>query len=97
VRGRAEPSIAVILGVDAHARGRDRGQGALLIWARKQSIASAKPYRNFRAEFERLQQERIAAFKEFRSDVETRAYPEARHCVPIAESEFKEFLKGLPN
>ena len=30
-------------------------------------------------------------------DVETAAYPEARHTVPIAESEFKEFLKGLPN
>jgi 3-methyl-2-oxobutanoate hydroxymethyltransferase len=57
----------------------------------------AKAYRNFRAEFERLQQERIAAFKEFRGDVETGAYPEARHTVPIAESEFKEFLEGLPN
>jgi 3-methyl-2-oxobutanoate hydroxymethyltransferase len=57
----------------------------------------AKVYRNFRAEFDRLQQERIAAFKEFRSDVETGAYPEAEHTVPIAESEFKEFLKGLPN
>jgi 3-methyl-2-oxobutanoate hydroxymethyltransferase len=57
----------------------------------------AKVYRNFRAEFDRLQQERIAAFKEFRSDVETAAYPEARHTVPIAENEFKEFLKGLPN
>jgi 3-methyl-2-oxobutanoate hydroxymethyltransferase len=57
----------------------------------------AKVYRNFRAEFARLQRERIAAFKEFRSDVETGAYPEAGHTVPIAESEFEEFLKGLPN
>ena len=31
----------------------------------------AKVYRNFRAEYDRLQQERIAAFKEFRADVET--------------------------
>jgi hypothetical protein len=33
----------------------------------------AKVYRNFRAEYDRLQQERIAAFKEFRADVETGA------------------------
>ena len=55
----------------------------------------AKVYRNFRAEFERLQQERIAAFKEFRADVETGAYPEPRHTVPIEDSEFQDFMKRL--
>ena len=55
----------------------------------------AKVYRNFRAEFDRLQQERIAAFKEFRADVDTGAYPEARHTVPIADAEFQDFMKRL--
>src|SRR6202453_3819040 len=55
----------------------------------------AKVYRNFRAEYDRLQQERIAAFKEFRADVETGAYPEEKHLVPIADAELEAFMKGL--
>ena len=56
----------------------------------------AKVYRNFRAEYDRLQQERIAAFKEFRAEVETGAYPEPKHILPIADAEFEAFLAGLP-
>lgn len=56
----------------------------------------AKVYRNFRAEYERLQQERIAAFAAFRADVESAAYPEPRHLVPIADDEFESFLALLP-
>lgn len=55
----------------------------------------AKVYRNFRAELERLQQERIAAFAEYRRDVETGAYPEEKHLVPIADAEFDTFLARL--
>jgi 3-methyl-2-oxobutanoate hydroxymethyltransferase len=55
----------------------------------------AKVYRNFRAELDRLQRERVAAFKEFRADVESGAYPDEKHLVPIADSEFKAFMKGL--
>ncbi len=55
----------------------------------------AKTYRNFRAEYDRLQQERIAAFKEFRADVETGAYPESKHLVPIDDQEFSNFLKRI--
>lgn len=57
----------------------------------------AKTYRNFRAEYDRLQQERIAAFREFRRDVEQGLYPEERHLVPIADAEFEAFLKSLPH
>ena len=57
----------------------------------------AKVYRNFRAEYDRLQQERIAAFSEFRADVQTGAYPEPKHLVPIADAEFETFLAGLPS
>jgi 3-methyl-2-oxobutanoate hydroxymethyltransferase len=55
----------------------------------------AKVYRNFRAEYVRLQRERIAAFKEFRADVETGAYPDEKHLVPIADTEFEAFMKAL--
>ncbi len=56
----------------------------------------AKLYRDFRAELDRLQRERVAAFKEFRADVETGAYPEEKHLVPIADDEFATFMQGLP-
>lgn len=56
----------------------------------------AKVYRDFRAELDRLQRERIAAFQEFRADVESGAFPEKKHLVPIAEDEFDAFLEALP-
>jgi 3-methyl-2-oxobutanoate hydroxymethyltransferase len=57
----------------------------------------AKVYRDFRAEHDRLRRERIAAFQEFRADVETGAYPEPKHLVPIADAEFEAFMAGLPS
>lgn len=56
----------------------------------------AKVYRNFRAEYDRLQQERIAAFKEYKADVQSGAYPEKRHVVSIDDAEFNAFMKKLP-
>lgn len=41
----------------------------------------AKVYRNFNAEYARLQQERIAAFGEFASDVHSGIYPAPQHLV----------------
>lgn len=55
----------------------------------------ARTYRNFAAEYARLQAERIAAFGEFRADVESGAYPAAEHVVPIEDAEFEAFLAGL--
>lgn len=57
----------------------------------------AKVYRDFRAEYDRLQRERIAAFKEYAEDVATGAYPERGHLVPIADAEFEAFLVRLPS
>jgi 3-methyl-2-oxobutanoate hydroxymethyltransferase len=56
----------------------------------------AKVYRNFRAEYDRLQQERIAAFREFAADVDSGNYPEEKHLVPIADGEFAAFMERLP-
>ena len=55
----------------------------------------SKVYRNFAAEYDRLQQERIAAFTEYRQDVESLAYPEDRHVVHMDPAELDLFLKGL--
>ena len=55
----------------------------------------AKTYRNFAAEFARLQAERIAAFREFRSDVDSAAYPEPRHNVAMSDDEFSTFKAAL--
>ena len=55
----------------------------------------ARTYRNFAAEYARLQAERVAAFGEFRADVESGAYPAAGHVVPIEDAEFEAFLAGL--
>lgn len=54
----------------------------------------AKTYRNFAAEYARLQTERIAAFKEFIADVDSGAYPAPQHSVAVAEDELVAFRKG---
>ncbi len=55
----------------------------------------SKVYRNFSAEFERLQAERIAAFQEYVADVNSAAYPEDRHIVNMPSGEFQRFLEML--
>ncbi|ASY66632.1 3-methyl-2-oxobutanoate hydroxymethyltransferase (plasmid) [Sinorhizobium sojae CCBAU 05684] len=55
----------------------------------------AKVYRNFAAEFDRLQQERIAAFREYAEDVRSGAYPEKAHMVGIAPEELEVFLAKI--
>lgn len=57
----------------------------------------AKTYRNFAVEYERLQKERIAAFKEFVADVNSGAYPAPGHVVPINDEEFKKFSAAIEN
>ncbi len=52
----------------------------------------AKTYRNFAAEYARLQQERIGAFREFNADVASGAYPEPRHTVAVGDEDFTRFL-----
>ncbi|MFV0294665.1 MAG: 3-methyl-2-oxobutanoate hydroxymethyltransferase [Hyphomicrobiaceae bacterium] len=55
----------------------------------------AKTYRDFAAEYDRLQKERVAAFFEFRADVEGGVYPATEHVVPIRDEEFEAFMAGL--
>lgn len=55
----------------------------------------AKAYRNFAAEYQRLQAERVKAFSEFRDDVAAGAFPEAGHVVGMEPIEFEKFFKGI--
>ena len=52
------------------------------------SRATPRPTGTSPAEYERLQNERVAAFKEFIADVHSGAYPAPEHIVPIADEEF---------
>jgi 3-methyl-2-oxobutanoate hydroxymethyltransferase len=55
----------------------------------------AKVYRNLAAEYDKLQRERIEAFKEFKADVVSGAFPESGHCVEIGDEQFDAFLKRI--
>lgn len=55
----------------------------------------AKVYRNFAAEFDRLQAERVAAFREFIADVASSAYPEDKHVVKMAPAELTALQTAL--
>jgi 3-methyl-2-oxobutanoate hydroxymethyltransferase len=55
----------------------------------------AKTYRNFGAEYDRLQIERIAAFSEYQSDVASGAYPQVAHQVGIAADELARFKEVI--
>jgi 3-methyl-2-oxobutanoate hydroxymethyltransferase len=67
----------------------------VLGYSRGHQPRHAKVYRNFRAEYDRLQRERVAAFQEFRADVEKGAFPEDKHLVPIAAAEFENVCEGI--
>lgn len=55
----------------------------------------SKVYRDFRAEYDRLQAERVAAFGEFVADVQSGAYPEDRHLVRMDPAELEGFLARI--
>lgn len=64
----------------------------VLGYGRSRLPRHAKAYRDFRAEFERLDKERVAAFREFVADVRSGAYPAPQHSVRIEDAEFEQFL-----
>lgn len=55
----------------------------------------AKSYRDFRSELDRLQKERVSAFREFSEDVVKGLYPAPEHSVTISDPEFDEFVSRL--
>ena len=55
----------------------------------------SKVYRNFAAEYDRLQAERIAAFSEYVADVNSLAYPEDKHVVHMDPAQLGLFMKRV--
>ena len=55
----------------------------------------SKVYRNFAAEYDRLQSERVAAFREFAADVASSAYPDERHVVRMDPAILAAFRAAL--
>jgi 3-methyl-2-oxobutanoate hydroxymethyltransferase len=55
----------------------------------------AKAYRNFLKEYKRLQDERIAAFKEYAKDVKSGRFPTPENLVSMEESAFKEAIEAI--
>lgn len=55
----------------------------------------AKAYRNFLQENRRLQQERIAAFKEYIADIHEGRFPSPNHVVQMDSQALEEFRKSL--
>lgn len=57
----------------------------------------AKAYRNFRKEYERLQNERIDAFKEYAEDVVSGRFPEAGNLVTMDQAELHKAIESIEN
>jgi 3-methyl-2-oxobutanoate hydroxymethyltransferase len=55
----------------------------------------AKQYRNFTAEFDRLQRERVAAFREYRAEIDSGHFPDRSHLVGIDDAEMTAFLQSV--
>jgi 3-methyl-2-oxobutanoate hydroxymethyltransferase len=55
----------------------------------------AKSYRNLKAEYERLHKETIAAFTEFKADVDSGGYPSKNHVVEAKDEEYQKFMEAL--
>lgn len=55
----------------------------------------AKAYRNFAAEHRRLQQERLAAFREYIADVQEARFPERGHLVEMEEGLLGEVVRAV--
>ncbi|MBC7738731.1 MAG: 3-methyl-2-oxobutanoate hydroxymethyltransferase [Candidatus Saccharibacteria bacterium] len=55
----------------------------------------SKVYRNFAAEYDRLQAERVAAFREFAADVASGAYPDEGHVVRMDPAILAAFRAAL--
>lgn len=87
------PLIMLGMGAGKHADAQYLFAEDILGYTPGHRPRHAKVYRDFASEFARLQQERVAAFKEFIADVNSGGYPQPNHVVPIADEEFEAFLK----
>ncbi len=52
-------------------------------------------YRDFAGERDRLQQERVAAYREYIADIASKSFPTAAHDVSIDTDEFEAFMNKI--
>jgi 3-methyl-2-oxobutanoate hydroxymethyltransferase len=57
----------------------------------------AKAYRNFLKEFRRLQEQRIAAFKEYANDVTNGRFPESGHLISMDDAMLNQAIHEIEN
>jgi 3-methyl-2-oxobutanoate hydroxymethyltransferase len=88
---RSTPMIMLGMGAGPHADAQYLFAEDVLGHTAGHKPRHAKTYRNFAAEYARLQTERIAAFKEFIADVNSGGYPRPEHVVPIGNEELEKF------
>jgi 3-methyl-2-oxobutanoate hydroxymethyltransferase len=88
---KSTPMIMLGMGAGSGADAQYLFAEDVLGYTRGHKPRHAKTYRNFAAEYERLQQERIAAFGEFIADVNSGAYPQPQHAVPMDNEEYEKF------
>jgi 3-methyl-2-oxobutanoate hydroxymethyltransferase len=55
----------------------------------------AKVYRDFRAEYRRLQEERLSAFREYVADVNGERFPASSHLVEMEAGALEEFTRSI--
>lgn len=92
-----ESSSLIMLGMGAgkHADAQYLFTEDVCGYGRNHKPRHARSYRNFAPEFERLQNERIAAFREYKADVDSGVYPADEHTVPMDDDEFAAFLASV--
>ncbi|SEK09598.1 3-methyl-2-oxobutanoate hydroxymethyltransferase [Marinovum algicola] len=88
-----ENSSLVMLGMGAgkHADAQYLFTEDICGYGKNHKPRHGKVYRNFAPELERLQAERIAAFREFRADVDSGGYPGPEHSVAMDDGAFDTF------
>ena len=82
---------------DAAARLWERYFAEMVRLACSRLPRHAKAYRRFLEEHRRLQQERIAAFREYIADVQEGRFPERSHLVEMEEPLLAEVMAALAN
>ena len=65
----------------------------ILGWTEGHMPRHARVYRNFKKEYERLQRERVAAFKEFHQDTLDKNFNDPKITVSIDDREYDKFLE----
>jgi len=92
---KSTPMIMLGMGAGPHADAQYLFAEDVLGHTAGHKPRHAKTYRNFAAEYARLQTERVAAFQEFIADVNSGAYPQPQHVVPMANEEFERFRTAV--